>query len=183
MIRRPPRSTLFPYTTLFRSRVQRVHQRFAFGDAGPRRGDGNRVRPQAFGRDLKAGPRARGSFVEQVDDHLSAQRVQFLDGLALNGLEILRACQDGLNPGAVQLFDSEQSGVHVGYVTFSTSITFSTPSTSWNFTSMISMSVVCTTRPTNLASMGSSRWPRSMSTRSCTRDGRPWSKRDRKSVV
>src|SRR3989449_9553034 len=25
MIRRPPRSTLFPYTTLFRSRIQRVH--------------------------------------------------------------------------------------------------------------------------------------------------------------
>src|SRR2546429_7115134 len=27
MIRRPPRSTLFPYTTLFRSRRQDVHQR------------------------------------------------------------------------------------------------------------------------------------------------------------
>src|SRR5690242_21432808 len=26
MIRRPPRSTLFPYTTLFRSRPQRPHQ-------------------------------------------------------------------------------------------------------------------------------------------------------------
>src|SRR2546422_4984733 len=27
MIRRPPRSTLFPYTTLFRSRGSRVHRR------------------------------------------------------------------------------------------------------------------------------------------------------------
>src|SRR2546429_6414065 len=27
MIRRPPRSTLFPYTTLFRSRGRRLHQR------------------------------------------------------------------------------------------------------------------------------------------------------------
>src|SRR3712207_6986638 len=27
MIRRPPRSTLFPYTTLFRSRLLRVHAR------------------------------------------------------------------------------------------------------------------------------------------------------------
>src|SRR3712207_8580108 len=27
MIRRPPRSTLFPYTTLFRSRIARVHRR------------------------------------------------------------------------------------------------------------------------------------------------------------
>src|SRR5260221_5083764 len=26
MIRRPPRSTLFPYTTLFRSMLQRLHQ-------------------------------------------------------------------------------------------------------------------------------------------------------------
>src|SRR5256886_3360218 len=28
MIRRPPRSTLFPYTTLFRSEVQRILQRY-----------------------------------------------------------------------------------------------------------------------------------------------------------
>src|SRR3712207_7686471 len=32
MIRRPPRSTLFPYTTLFRSDAQPVDQ---FGDLGP----------------------------------------------------------------------------------------------------------------------------------------------------
>src|SRR2546430_7361833 len=32
MIRRPPRSTLFPYTTLFRSRVRR---RLSQGGAGP----------------------------------------------------------------------------------------------------------------------------------------------------
>src|SRR3712207_8804210 len=29
MIRRPPRSTLFPYTTLFRSVVERAHERLA----------------------------------------------------------------------------------------------------------------------------------------------------------
>src|SRR2546429_8453049 len=34
MIRRPPRSTLFPYTTLFRSRVNRVREE---GAASPRR--------------------------------------------------------------------------------------------------------------------------------------------------
>src|SRR2546426_4575250 len=28
MIRRPPRSTLFPYTTLFRSDFQKLHQQF-----------------------------------------------------------------------------------------------------------------------------------------------------------
>src|SRR3712207_8688437 len=34
MIRRPPRSTLFPYTTLFRSRVEgdQTHARFVYGD-------------------------------------------------------------------------------------------------------------------------------------------------------
>src|SRR3712207_8918489 len=36
MIRRPPRSTLFPYTTLFRSRDQAAHARSA--DGAPVRG-------------------------------------------------------------------------------------------------------------------------------------------------
>src|SRR2546425_7716433 len=38
MIRRPPRSTLFPYTTLFRSRQSRdvVHHRGAGGERGAR---------------------------------------------------------------------------------------------------------------------------------------------------
>src|SRR2546430_10029491 len=33
MIRRPPRSTLFPYTTLFRSRRERLNQRVVAGPA------------------------------------------------------------------------------------------------------------------------------------------------------
>src|SRR5258708_11996494 len=38
MIRRPPRSTLFPYTTLFRSRdLDRVARRDGEGDVGQRR--------------------------------------------------------------------------------------------------------------------------------------------------
>src|SRR5260370_15279234 len=36
MIRRPPRSTLFPYTTLFRSRSERGDDRHAQGRRGPR---------------------------------------------------------------------------------------------------------------------------------------------------
>ena len=36
---------------------------------------------------------------------------------------------------------------------------------------------VGTMRPMKVAWMGSSRWPRSMRTRSCTLLGRPWSKR------
>src|SRR2546422_2000417 len=35
MIRRPPRSTLFPYTTLFRSRGARAAARHAARDQGP----------------------------------------------------------------------------------------------------------------------------------------------------
>src|SRR2546430_4676204 len=41
MIRRPPRSTLFPYTTLFRSRRRRAGRaprRHPFGRGGPARG-------------------------------------------------------------------------------------------------------------------------------------------------
>src|SRR5258708_36755712 len=34
MIRRPPRSTLFPYTTLFRSRLARVQKRYSLTEAG-----------------------------------------------------------------------------------------------------------------------------------------------------
>src|SRR2546430_12673638 len=36
MIRRPPRSTLFPYTTLFRSRATRLSRREAVRDQRPR---------------------------------------------------------------------------------------------------------------------------------------------------
>src|SRR5260370_29896514 len=35
MIRRPPRSTLFPYTTLFRSRLQTRHNRLSGPVKGP----------------------------------------------------------------------------------------------------------------------------------------------------
>src|SRR3712207_7249939 len=35
MIRRPPRSTLFPYTTLFRSDVETSSQRFSLPGTGP----------------------------------------------------------------------------------------------------------------------------------------------------
>src|SRR3712207_8181860 len=34
MIRRPPRSTLFPYTTLFRSALEQIVAESAVGDAG-----------------------------------------------------------------------------------------------------------------------------------------------------
>src|SRR5438874_7138826 len=52
MIRRPPRSTLFPYTTLFRSR-RRSPPSSRDGAAAPRRsplGDGRRIRLRAGAR-------------------------------------------------------------------------------------------------------------------------------------
>src|SRR2546430_13513121 len=45
MIRRPPRSTLFPYTTLFRSRPER---------AGDRPADAGRFRPARDGREPRS---------------------------------------------------------------------------------------------------------------------------------
>src|SRR5437868_15019702 len=39
MIRRPPRSTLFPYTTLFRSRLKIPARRWRVGFVGNRRGN------------------------------------------------------------------------------------------------------------------------------------------------
>src|SRR3712207_7978464 len=52
MIRRPPRSTLFPYTTLFRSR-------FLFGDVLARDQDDGGLRPQLHGARGLADPEQR----------------------------------------------------------------------------------------------------------------------------
>src|SRR3712207_2180426 len=62
MIRRPPRSTLFPYTTLFRSRVRAAWVARAGGGGLPRGGlvDGGRVRADAPGRRRGGSRRARG---------------------------------------------------------------------------------------------------------------------------
>src|SRR3712207_8325033 len=49
MIRRPPRSTLFPYTTLFRSRLLLVAAR-------PREGAADESRPEAFDLFVKFHP-------------------------------------------------------------------------------------------------------------------------------
>src|SRR5687768_18169733 len=67
MIRRPPRSTLFPYTTLFRSEVLRVDRRErGSGRARRRPGDRRRQGPgcepsQRTGRDPDPEPRRRRS--------------------------------------------------------------------------------------------------------------------------
>src|SRR2546429_8818115 len=59
MIRRPPRSTLFPYTTLFRSRVR---YRTAAADSGGERGEGGSARSgPGAARGDRLGEHPRGS--------------------------------------------------------------------------------------------------------------------------
>src|SRR3712207_8642641 len=59
MIRRPPRSTLFPYTTLFRSRLRGRPLRPPHGDH-PVRGKGLRRRERTVGREGPHQVRRRG---------------------------------------------------------------------------------------------------------------------------
>src|SRR3712207_8485763 len=59
MIRRPPRSTLFPYTTLFRSRA---------------RGPARRHRPRASRRADRADGAKRGGQVDAAEGHRRAAR-------------------------------------------------------------------------------------------------------------
>src|SRR2546422_5955202 len=61
MIRRPPRSTLFPYTTLFRSRAPRGHRCAAYrgGRVEPRALDGHSP-PRLETAEHHAGVRGRG---------------------------------------------------------------------------------------------------------------------------
>src|SRR2546422_6781291 len=68
MIRRPPRSTLFPYTTLFRSRRG--------GRASRRAGGARRPRPQRpgarpRGRAGGGGPARRGRPARRSEEHTS----------------------------------------------------------------------------------------------------------------
>src|SRR5256885_7660112 len=65
MIRRPPRSTLFPYTTLFRSRVE-----------------GNReARARAVDLDIDHVPIARGVLQLGESEEIGAVVVKVLDGV------------------------------------------------------------------------------------------------------
>src|SRR3989441_11356062 len=57
MIRRPPRSTLFPYTTLFRSLLR-----------APRRPGDLRSRPERPGRPARPGPIGPGAWIEDRND-------------------------------------------------------------------------------------------------------------------
>src|SRR3712207_8074705 len=78
MIRRPPRSTLFPYTTLFRSAVGALSrprlsgelERPAPGRAGGRRGRRGGLR-RARGQGLRAGGARAGAAPRRSEEHTS----------------------------------------------------------------------------------------------------------------
>src|SRR2546430_10568566 len=54
MIRRPPRSTLFPYTTLFRSRFSRSRNPLELVGHSDRRGDGQHDRSEEHTSELQS---------------------------------------------------------------------------------------------------------------------------------
>src|SRR5690349_23220789 len=74
MIPRPPRSTLFPYTTLFRSRVSRTRRSVATSHlAGPHRRDLDRRNPRLVG---PADALARNLRVDRKSTRLNSSHVE-----------------------------------------------------------------------------------------------------------
>src|SRR2546430_10293630 len=70
MIRRPPRSTLFPYTTLFRSPSSSHRQRAAVSLLGPPRAAGICLCP------IRADRRRRGASSSRSEEHTSELQSQ-----------------------------------------------------------------------------------------------------------
>src|SRR3989441_4262152 len=71
MIRRPPRSTLFPYTTLFRSRQPPVGGRRAAAEADDRERYGRGARPTLRSRGAIRGPPDTRGRVRRSEEHTS----------------------------------------------------------------------------------------------------------------
>src|SRR2546425_5236943 len=79
MIRRPPRSTLFPYTTLFRSRLEaRAHGRLTRGTA----------RVSTIARGLPRLARHADVFEEEILDARTEERLDRLVGRVHDGLPL-----------------------------------------------------------------------------------------------
>src|SRR2546430_9220606 len=72
MIRRPPRSTLFPYTTLFRSHRQAVVERSGLSRGGPALEHGDHIPHQPHER---AGPHVVGGGLRS-EEHTSELQSQ-----------------------------------------------------------------------------------------------------------
>src|SRR3989449_4319243 len=72
MIRRPPRSTLFPYTTLFRSRGRRGRGRTGRRDVSGGVGGGDRVAVVDAGRDARIVVRRRPAAEDRKSTRLNS---------------------------------------------------------------------------------------------------------------
>src|SRR3712207_7316984 len=80
MIRRPPRSTLFPYTTLFRSQHRATVDSAAFGtgdraracQVAPSRSKGSRLSPRGIGVHLAATSTTRAGSEDRKSTRLNS---------------------------------------------------------------------------------------------------------------
>src|SRR3712207_7300846 len=79
MIRRPPRSTLFPYTTLFRSRVRRVHREGSGALKSRRRTRRRTARERQVGA-----ARDRGAALGEAHGPLAVRRLRDRKSTRLN---------------------------------------------------------------------------------------------------
>src|SRR3712207_7336589 len=73
MIRRPPRSTLFPYTTLFRSPRSRLSKRFRASSGGASHHTSTTVSTPATSSPSSANSRSRGRSEEHTSELQSRQ--------------------------------------------------------------------------------------------------------------
>src|SRR3989475_771701 len=123
MIRRPPRSTLFPYTTLFRSALRAVHRAAwpppdARTQPGARRGGGTAPRPDADGGRRRSGSGAGACVMSAVPQSMSAtsldRRIQMLrtamGPLIATALEDPDVVEIMLNPDRTLWVDRLSSG-------------------------------------------------------------------------
>src|SRR6266480_6252556 len=119
MIRRPPRSTLFPYTTLFRSRrrppYRRAHPRGPLGR--DRRPDGSHRLPGQPGLGLRQRPRPgrRRRLSRPLTSELtrSADPAMVPSRSSLNRRSIVEAMTELLGPGAVETGDEQLKAASV----------------------------------------------------------------------
>src|SRR2546422_10949337 len=96
MIRRPPRSTLFPYTTLFRSRFHQAMEVTAAYQVGLQR-LGGRSDPLVGYPVLTFNPNLA---VPTQDARAVAAEIRFRDITAGSGLESVAALPDSVSGGA-----------------------------------------------------------------------------------
>src|SRR5258708_38634192 len=167
----------------------RVQQSLALLQAGGLCLQVHGVRAEPRCRRPKADARARRSFEKRQRHRLSAQRRQFFQRMLLNFLKGLALIEKKSEFVRGERFEGQQIAEVVTqcpfsdveprqqtfqiYSTRSTSTTRSSLSIPRSRTSIISVSLVCTLRPMYCASIGISRCPRSISTQSDTRFGRP----------